>query len=99
MLRLSISLRALVFIGLLAMVALTGSDEAHSAPSAEVLNNIDGIVFTGPGVDGARDIRTTDNDGGLRFYIGNSLTNPPQGAAIQFFGNDRGTFNGQAYID
>jgi hypothetical protein len=27
------------------------------------------------------------------------LTNPPQGAAIQFFGNDRAIFNGQAYLD
>jgi hypothetical protein len=58
------------------------------------------IIFTGPSPEGARDIRTSTNDGGLRFYNGNGpLTNPPEGAAIQFFGNDRGTFNGQAFID
>jgi hypothetical protein len=100
MLQLTISLRALVFVLLLSVVTVTGSDVAHGAQSALTDLPVDGnIVFSGPGVDGARDIRTTDNDGGLRFYVGNNLTNPPQGAAIQFFGNDRGTFNGQAYID
>jgi hypothetical protein len=58
------------------------------------------IIFTGPSPEGAKDIRTSTNDGGLRFYNGNgTLANPPEGAAIQFFGNDRGTFNGQAFID
>jgi hypothetical protein len=101
LLQLTISLRALVFVLLLAAVAVTGSDVAHGAPAALTDLTQDGnIIFTGPGVDGARDIRTTNNDGGLRFYNGNgALTNPPDGAAIQFFGNDRNVFNGQAFID
>jgi hypothetical protein len=45
----------------------------------------DSIVFTSPGQNSARDIRTSTNDGGLRFYNGNGpLTNPPDGAAIWF---------------
>jgi hypothetical protein len=100
MLHVSISLRALVFALLLGIVVSTGSDVVHSAPSMADTTVDGSIIFTGPGVDGARDIRTSTNDGGLRFYNGNGpLTNPPDGAAIQFFGNDRGTFNGQAFID
>jgi hypothetical protein len=98
MLNLSISLRALVFVLLLAVVTLTGSDVARGAPSAAD-TPVEGNLVFGAAGEGARDIRTGDNDGGLRFYSGTALTNPPQGAAIQFFGNDRGTFNGQAYID
>src|SRR4051812_4572616 len=100
MLQLTVSLRAIVFVLLLGAITFTGSDVARGAPSVADLNQDGNIIFSGPGVDGARDIRTTNNDGGLRFYNGNGpLTNPPDGAAIQFFGNDRGTFNGQAFID
>jgi hypothetical protein len=98
MLHLSVSLRALLFILLLVAITVMGSDVARGAPVAAPLDNIDGIVFSDAG-EGARDIRTFDNDGGLRFYNGTSLDIVPQGAAIQFFGNDRAVFNGQAYID
>jgi hypothetical protein len=98
MLHLTISLRALVFVLLLSAVALTGSDVAHRAPSAQALTDVESLVFRAAD-EGARDIRTGDNDGGLRLYSGTTLANPPQGAALQFFGNDRSTFNGQVYID
>src|SRR5688572_29387101 len=61
---------------------------------------IDGdLAFTGPGQGGAKNIRTSTTDGGLRIFNGTSLTNPPAGAAIQFFGNGSTSFPGQAYID
>jgi hypothetical protein len=62
---------------------------------------VDGdIVFTNPGVANyARDIHLADNLGGLRFFGAPSLTNPANGAAIQFFGNGHTLFPGQAYID
>src|SRR5688500_3090049 len=101
MLHLTISLRALVFVLLLAAVAFTGSDVAQGAPSAvdgsfDNLNANGNIVFSYAGVNGARDIRTTDNDGALRLYSSETpgLTNPPTGAALQFFGNDANVFNG-----
>ncbi|HEY0413187.1 MAG TPA: tail fiber domain-containing protein [Allosphingosinicella sp.] len=58
------------------------------------------IVFTSPGGDTYfRDIRLTDNAGGLRFYAAPSLGPAPAGADIQFFGNANKYYGGQAYID
>jgi hypothetical protein len=60
---------------------------------------IDGnIVFTNPGMNNFRDIHTTGNTSGLRFYNNDVLTVQPLGAAIQFWGNGSG-LPGQAYID
>jgi hypothetical protein len=84
---------------LLALCTGIGAGVARGAPSFSDLMQDGNIIFSGPGMDGARDIRTSDNDGGLRFYNGTSLDVFPQGAAIQFFGNDRAFFNGQAFID
>jgi hypothetical protein len=63
--------------------------------------SVDGdIVFTSPGfANYARDIRLSDNLGGLRFYASASLMTQTQGAAIQFFGNGHTLFPGQAFID
>jgi hypothetical protein len=98
MFHLTISLRALVFVFLFGMVLFTSSDVARGAPSQTDLNVDGNIVFSAAG-EGTRDIRTGDNDGGLRIYSGTALVNPPQGAALQFFGNDRAVFNGQVFID
>jgi hypothetical protein len=95
----SVSHRVLV-LGLFGLVCMAiGAGAAQGAPLLQDLMQDGNIIFSGPGVDGARDIRTSDNDGGLRFYNGTSLDLIPQGAAIQFFGNDRAFFNGQAFID
>ena len=59
----------LLTIVLLALLSTgIGAGIAHGAPSAadEVVDG--NVVFLGPRHDGARDIRTSDNLGGLRFY-------------------------------
>jgi hypothetical protein len=95
----SISLRVLVLVSLLAVLAVTVPRVARGAPLFEDLSVNGNIAFTDNGQDLARDIHTGNNTGGLRFYSGTSLEIVPQGAAIQFFDNDRAFFNGQAYID
>ena len=62
---------------------------------------VDGdLIFTSPGAfTYTRDIRLSDNFGGLRFYGANSLTTQPEGAAIQFFGGRATPFAGQLYLD
>ena len=50
------------------------------------------------GKDGFADIRTTTNNGGLRFYNAPTLTATPDGAALQFWGNGSG-LPGRAFID
>ncbi|MBA3322745.1 MAG: hypothetical protein H0T45_15030 [Pyrinomonadaceae bacterium] len=69
-------------------------------PSPQDSQVVDGdIIFTSPGAFGyARDIRLSDNFGGLRFYGADSLTTSPAGAAVQFFGNNA-NFPGQLYLD
>ncbi len=70
-------------------------------PSPQANQTVDGdIVFTSPGqFTYPRDIRLSDNFGGLRFFGADSLTTSPAGAAIQFFGNNASPFNGQLYLD
>ena len=70
-------------------------------PSPQASQVVDGdIIFTSPGqFTYARDIRLSDNFGGLRFIGADSLTTTPAGAAIQFFGNNASPFNGQLYLD
>ena len=79
----------------------TGSNQALGSESAAGDQIVDGnLVFTNPGFPNyGRDIHLSDNLGGLRFYGAPTLTNPPNGAAIQFFGNGHTQFPGQAYID
>jgi len=75
---------------------------AEESPISPLANQVvDGdIVFTSPGQSTyARDIRLSDNFGGLRFYGADSLTTTPAGAAIQFFGNNATNFPGQLYLD
>jgi hypothetical protein len=104
MMQITISLRALVLVLLLGMVVFTGSDVAHGAPSAAELIG-DGLLMTNPGQNGARDIHTDsstsggNNLGGVRIYAGNTLTNPPTTAALQFYGNGHTGSPGQAFID
>jgi hypothetical protein len=58
------------------------------------------IIFTSPNLPTyTRDIRMSDNAGGLRFFGAPSLSGSPNGAAIQFWGNGNPHFPGQAYID
>jgi hypothetical protein len=59
---------------------------------------LDGIVFTDPGLNGVRDIHTTGNLGGLRYYNGDTLTATPAGAALQLWGNSS-SVPGQAFLD
>ncbi|MGB8509001.1 MAG: tail fiber domain-containing protein [Pyrinomonadaceae bacterium] len=60
----------------------------------------EGITFTAPAGGGTyyRDIHTSDNAGGLRFYSSPSLALAPTGAALQFWGNNS-PFPGQAFVD
>lgn len=58
------------------------------------------ILFTAPAAGNyLRDIRLSNNNGGLRFYGTNQLTVSPNGAAIQFYGNGNTDFPGQLYLD
>jgi hypothetical protein len=95
----SISLRAVILALVLGVVLFTGSDVAKGAPLLADLPVDGNVVFTPSGQDGARDIHTTGNNGGMRFYNADTLTASPSGAAIQFFGNNSTGFPGQAFID
>jgi hypothetical protein len=90
----------LIVLGLIGLLCIgIGAGAAQAAPSLADLIQDGNIVFTGPGLNGARDIRTSDNLGGMRFYNGTALTGTPSGAALQFFGNGSTGFPGQAFID
>jgi hypothetical protein len=82
---------------------LPANDLLNVVPSATTQANqvVDGdIIFTSPGqFTYARDIKLSDNFGGLRFIGADSLTTTPAGAAIQFFGNNASPFNGQLFLD
>src|SRR6185369_1578472 len=57
------------------------------------------IFMTDSGLNNPRDIRLSNNNSGLRFSATNGqLTNMPNGAAIQFWGNNS-FFTGQLYLD
>lgn len=68
------------------------------AYAAQDLLDVNIITFSDAGQNGFRDVHTTGNSSGLRFYNANALTVTPDGAAIQFWGNNT-IFPGQAYID
>ncbi|HEX7174220.1 MAG TPA: hypothetical protein VF240_02885, partial [Pyrinomonadaceae bacterium] len=71
-------------------------------PTPAAATNVDdSIVFSSPnnGQSYARDIRLSDNLGGLRFYASPTMTSTPEGAALQFFGNGSPAFPGQAFLD
>jgi hypothetical protein len=80
---------------LILVVAMSAPAVVHAVD--EVLDG--NLVFTGPNQGGAKDIRTSNTDGGLRIYNGATLSPIPTGAAIQFFGNGSTGFPGQAFID
>jgi hypothetical protein len=99
MIQITIPLRTLLIMPVLAFVLLIGSDVASGTPAAIDGGPFDNIVLSNPGVGGARDIRTEGNAGGMRFYnMAPKLTLYPTGAAIQFFANES-NFPGQAFID
>ncbi|HYE16726.1 MAG TPA: tail fiber domain-containing protein [Pyrinomonadaceae bacterium] len=77
------------------VVAQTGVADAAT------MNVDEAIVFSAPAnvETYGRDIHLSDNKGGLRFYAMPSMTNVPQGAALQFFGNQSPYFPGQAFFD
>jgi hypothetical protein len=88
--------RHAVTLALIVLVLATSHTQIVQAVDSVIDGN---IVFTGPGQGGAKDIRTTTTDGGLRIYNGSSLNPIPTGAAIQFFGNNSVSYLGQAFID
>ena len=90
-------MKSFAFKAFLAGVAAAVAATPAFAQNEEINGN---IILTSPAPGQAyfRDIKLTDTRGGLRFYGAPSLTNSPNGAAIQFFGNQT-SFPGQAYID
>ena len=69
-------------------------------PSSNFTVTDNEIVFTAPASGYyLRDIRLQNNNGGLRFYGAGVLTEVPNGAAIQFFGNNSQFFPGQLFLD
>lgn len=88
-----------------ATAALLAYSKGHDPETAYAADgNFDNINMNGSlnitlaAANTVRDIHTTTNDGGLRFYNAPSLTVSPGGAAIQFWGAGS-VLNGQAYID
>ena len=61
---------------------------------------LDGLIFTSPGQPTyVRDLRLSDNLGGLRLYAASSMPAVTEGAAVQVFGNNAAPFNGQLFLD
>jgi hypothetical protein len=82
-----------ISLAALAATALAGPAFAQdtSAPG--------NIVFTAPGTNTyTKDVRLSDNQGGVRVMGTTALTGSPDGAAMQFWGNGA-YYAGQAYID
>jgi hypothetical protein len=84
-----------------AVLPVAGSAPARTARGGAGGSSVDGdIVFTSPGAFlYPRSIRLSDSYGVLRFFASDSLTTSPTGAAVQLFGNNADTFNGQLYLD
>jgi hypothetical protein len=72
---------------------------AYGAPSLANLTADQELKFTTPGFNAPHDINVVDNAGGLRFYACPALGNPPNCAAIQFYGNFANVFGGQLFLD
>jgi hypothetical protein len=71
-----------------------------AAPAFAQNTTVNGnLIFTSPSGAYARDIRLSDNGGGIRIVGAPSLGLSPDGAAIQFYGNGHTLYSGQAYID
>jgi hypothetical protein len=98
-----------VAAGTAALFAFTSARNPEVAYAAD--GTFDNLNITGVGGGGAgkvnitvatqnqfADIHTTTNIGGMRYYNAATLTESPDGAAIQFWGNGSG-LPGQAYID
>jgi hypothetical protein len=82
-----------ISLAALAATALAGPAFAQdtSAPG--------NIVFTPTGTNTyVKDVRLSDNNGGVRIMGTTALTGSPDGAAMQFWGNGA-YYSGQAYID
>src|SRR5215207_616292 len=84
-----------------AVLPVAGSAPARTARGGAGGSSVDGdIVFTSPGAFlYPRNIRLSDSYGVLRFFASDALTTSPTGAAVQLFGNNADTFNGQLYLD
>jgi hypothetical protein len=75
------------------------NEEAPQQSTRAVIRDRE-VVFNSPGAATyVRDIRLSDNLGGLRLYGADSMTEFPAGAAIQVFGNSAAPFNGQLFLD
>lgn len=72
-----------------------------AAPAYAQDTNANGnIIFTTPSTNTYfRDIKLSDNAGGIRIFATPTLTAMTAGADMQFFGNGNAFFPGQAYID
>jgi hypothetical protein len=97
--QITISVRSLVIILVLGVALFAGSDVARGAPSQANLTADNQLQFTSTGFNTPHDINVVDHAGALRFYACPTLTNPPNCAAIQFYGNDANVFGGQAFLD
>src|SRR3712207_1680331 len=93
----TVVMKKFAFKALLASVAALPAATPALAQDAPINGNII-LSSPSPGSTYFRDIKLTDTRGGLRFYGAPSLDNTPDGAALQFFGNQT-SFPGQAYID
>lgn len=84
--------------GLAAALVAKATDRGGEVAYAQDSNVNGNIIFTNPGVNQFRDVHTTGNTSGLRFYNNDTLAVVPDGAAIQFWGNGS-ALTGQAFID
>jgi hypothetical protein len=85
--------------GLLAYTNARNTEVAYAVDGSFDNLNLNGdITFQAGSVNIFRDIHTSTNLGGMRFYNASTLTSTPDGAAIQFWGNGAG-LPGQAFID
>ena len=83
-----------------AFLATCASLSAAAPALAEDVPANGDIVFSSHGTNTYfRDIRLSDNKGGIRIFGAPTLGPAPAGADMQFFGNQNPYFPGHAYID
>jgi hypothetical protein len=86
--------RNIIAFALILLVLATSHTESARAVDLVIDGN---IVFREPNQGGAKGIRASNTDDGLRIYNGQNPSPIPEDAAVQFVGNTSTSYPGRAH--